>query len=47
MHNIAINMHNYALNESSLTEISKCAGNYILENMTHYNKNINNQTNNY
>lgn len=37
-----VNMHNYALNESSLTEISKCAGNYILENMTHYNKNINN-----
>ena len=36
-----INIHNNALNEASLTEISKCAGNYILEHLSHYNKVIN------
>jgi histidinol-phosphate aminotransferase len=36
-----INIHNNAFNESSLTEISKCAGNYILENLNYYNKIIN------
>lgn len=31
-------IHNYALNESSLTELSKCAGNYILKHLNHYDK---------
>lgn len=30
-------IHNNALNEASLTELSKCAGNYILEHLPYYN----------
>lgn len=41
-----ITIHNNALNEASLTEISKCAGNYILENLSYYDKNINDIINN-
>lgn len=39
-------IHNNALNEASLTEISKCAGNYILENLSYYNKIIQNTIDN-
>lgn len=39
-------IHNNALNEASLTELSKCAGNYILEHLPYYNKIIQNTIDN-
>ena len=35
-----IHIHNNAFNEASLTNLSICAGNYVLENVSYYNKNI-------
>jgi histidinol-phosphate aminotransferase len=40
-----LHLNNNVFNEASLTELSKCAGNYILENLPYYNKIISDTNN--